>query len=59
MEAGEEVEITRHGRLVARLVPARRGAGLRGRLAGTAWTAADPEDLYSTGEDWSVSDGEG
>jgi prevent-host-death family protein len=54
VEAGEEVEITRHGRLVARLVPARGATGLRGRFTGTAWTASDPEDLYSTGEEWSV-----
>lgn len=54
VEAGEEVEITRHGQLVARLVPARGATGLRGRFAGTAWTASDPEDLCSTGEEWSV-----
>ena len=38
VEDGEEIEITRHGRLVARLVPARGASGLRGRFAGTAWT---------------------
>lgn len=53
VEAGDEVEITRHGRLIARLVPARGGAGLRGRYAGMAWTAADNGDaLMSTGEPW-------
>lgn len=30
---GEEVEITMHGRIVARLVPARGASGLRGKLA--------------------------
>jgi antitoxin (DNA-binding transcriptional repressor) of toxin-antitoxin stability system len=30
---GEEVEITMHGRIVARLVPARAASGLRGKLA--------------------------
>ena len=34
VEAGEEIEITRHGRLVARLVPARGGAALKGRFRG-------------------------
>ena len=50
--AGEEVEITRHGRLVARLVPARRSLGLRDRFAGTAWTSGEAASLFDTGEDW-------
>lgn len=54
VEAGEEVEITRHGRLVARLVPARGGGALRGKYAGQAWTNVEDEDLlFSTGEAWS------
>lgn len=54
VEAGEEVEITRHGRLVARLVPARGGTALRGKYAGLAWTNVDDEELlFSTGEQWS------
>lgn len=54
VEAGEEVEITRHGRLVARLVPARGGAALMGKYAGLAWTIAeDDELLFSAGEVWS------
>ncbi len=54
VEAGEEVEITRHGRLVARLVPARRGAALRGKYASQVRTnVTDEELLYSTGEAWS------
>jgi prevent-host-death family protein len=54
VEAGEEVEITRHGRLVARLVPARSGAALMGKYAGLAWTIVEDEELlFSTGEEWS------
>ncbi len=52
VEAGEEVEITRHGRLVARLVPARGGAALRARYAGLAWTADPDDDLLETGVAW-------
>jgi len=54
VEDGEEIEITRHGRTVARLVPARGPAALRGSMRGTAWTV-DPEDeLLSTGVRWEV-----
>jgi prevent-host-death family protein len=54
VEAGEEIEITRHGRLVARLVPARGGAALMGKYAGLAWTNVEDEALlFSTGEEWS------
>jgi prevent-host-death family protein len=38
--AGEEVQITKHGRPVARLVPAVGASALKGRLAGVAATAA-------------------
>ena len=55
VELGEEVEITRHGRLVARLVPARRGAALRGKFKGLVATAVDDEEqLFSTGEIWDL-----
>jgi prevent-host-death family protein len=54
-EAGNEVEILRHGRPVARLVPA-SGAGLvEGSFAGIASTAATEEELFSTGEQWNAS----
>jgi prevent-host-death family protein len=53
-EAGEEVEITRHGRIVARLVPATGARSLEGCMAGVA-RAADPGDeLFSTGERWNA-----
>jgi prevent-host-death family protein len=51
---GEEVEITKHGRLVARLVPAAGPRALEGRMAGVAMTAADDEDLYTTGLSWDL-----
>lgn len=53
--SGEEVEITKHGRVVARLVPARGPHALRARLAGMAMTAASDEDLYATGATWDVT----
>lgn len=55
VEAGEEIEITRHGRLVARLVPARGGAALMGKYAGLLWTdVADEEELFTASDpdDW-------
>lgn len=50
--AGDEVEITKHGRPVARLVPAPGGKSLRGRMAGVATSVADEADLFETGADW-------
>ena len=49
---GEEIEITKHGRTVARLVPAAGPASLRGRLAGVAFSTPDDEQLFSTGATW-------
>ena len=53
--AGEEIEITRHGRPVARLVPPAGARSLKGAFHGRAVTAAAEEDLFSTGEDWDAS----
>lgn len=54
--AGEEIEITRHGRTVARLVPPRGGQSLEGLFQGRARTAVDnEEELFSTGEEWDFS----
>ncbi len=50
--AGEEIEITKHGRIVARLVPATGPHALRGRFAGVAVSAADDKALFSTDETW-------
>lgn len=52
---GAEVEITKHGRVVARLVPAGGPPALAGALAGVARSVDDDEGLYSTGESWNVS----
>ena len=54
-EAGEEIEITRHGRPVARLVPASGSHLLAGSFIGIASTAATDEELFSTGESWNAS----
>jgi len=50
--AGDEIEITKHGRTVARLVPATGPAALRGRFAGVARSVADDDLLLSTGAEW-------
>jgi prevent-host-death family protein len=52
--AGQEVEITKHGRTVARLVPAAGPHALKGRLAGVAMTAGREEDLFTTGASWEL-----
>jgi len=52
--AGGEVEITKHGRTVARLVPATGPHGLKAKFAGVACTAADDEDLFTTGIRWTI-----
>jgi len=53
--AGDEVEITKHGRTVARLVPATGPHALKGTLTGVAMTAAEDEDLFTTGEAWELA----
>ncbi len=52
--AGQEVEITKRGRTVARLVPATGPHALKGSLAGVAMTAASDEDLFTTGASWEL-----
>ncbi|HEV3312503.1 MAG TPA: type II toxin-antitoxin system prevent-host-death family antitoxin [Chloroflexota bacterium] len=54
VDAGEEVEITKHGRVVARLVPARGPHALWGSLRGIARTTDPDDDLLSTGADWNL-----
>ncbi len=53
--AGEEIEITRHGRPVARLVPPAGRRSLEGMFKGRARTAVDEESLFSTEEMWDFS----
>lgn len=54
VEAGEEIEITRHGRTVARLSAARGPHSLKGRLSGIAMTAVEDDDLFTTGVAWDL-----
>lgn len=51
---GDEVEITKHGRVVARLAPATGPHALEGRFSGVATSAADDEQLFSTGVAWDL-----
>ena len=55
VEGGQEVEITRHGRIVARLVPAAGPHALKGILAGVAMSASTDEELFTTGADWNLN----
>lgn len=52
--AGDEIEITRHGRPVARLVPPVGSRSLEGLFRGRARTAVDEESLFSTEEMWDI-----
>jgi prevent-host-death family protein len=52
--AGEEIEITRHGRPVARLVPASGPRSLKGSFEGVAMTAVEEKELFATGEAWNA-----
>lgn len=52
---GEEIEVTKHGRTVARLVAARGKRRPPGWLRGVAVQTAPDEALYSTGEKWDSS----
>ncbi len=51
---GDEIEITKHGRTVARLVGARGPIAGRGRLSQIARSGADDEGLFSTGAPWDL-----
>ena len=53
--SGEEIEITRHGRPVARLVPPSGSRILKGMFQGDARTAVDEETLLNTEEMWEIS----
>jgi prevent-host-death family protein len=52
VEAGEEVQVTRHGKVVAKIVPpddARGAKGLIGAMKGEIWIADDFDEL---GPEW-------
>ena len=52
---GEAIEITKHGKTVARLVPAHGPHALKGRLEGVAISAAHDDSLFTTGAPWDLS----
>ena len=52
--AGDEVEITKHGRTVARLVPASGPHSLKGKFARVAMSVAEDEELFCTGAAWDL-----
>ncbi|MHB2023555.1 MAG: type II toxin-antitoxin system Phd/YefM family antitoxin [Mycobacteriales bacterium] len=52
---GDQIEITKHGRTVARLVPARGPRNPKGRLHGLAATTGTDDELFCTGEAWQDS----
>jgi prevent-host-death family protein len=54
--AGGEVEITKHGRTVARLVPAAGPHALRAKFKGVTSTATDEDGLFTTGLEWKLHD---
>lgn len=55
VELGEEILITRDGKTVAKLVPARPRKLIPGELAGIATSNASDEELFSTGQTWEMS----
>jgi len=56
VERGEEVIITRRGKVVARLLPPRTPRDLKNLFAGIAVTVDPDDDLYSTGATWNLGD---
>jgi prevent-host-death family protein len=54
VENGEEIEITRHGRTIARLSPARGPHALENKFKGVVWTTREDDDLLSTGIVWDI-----
>lgn len=50
--AGEEIAITKHGRVVARLIPASGPNAVHNRFAGLAVSCDDDEALFSTDTHW-------
>jgi antitoxin (DNA-binding transcriptional repressor) of toxin-antitoxin stability system len=50
VEAGDEIEITRHG-----VAPARGPHALKGLFRGVVTSSASDEELFSTRETWNAS----
>jgi prevent-host-death family protein len=55
VEGGEEIEITRHGVIVARLAAAKGPHALKGMFAGKVMSIANDEELFSTGVPWEIT----
>lgn len=51
---GETIEITKHGRTIARLVPAHGARSLRGSMSGVAVTVSRDDELFSSGARWEL-----
>jgi prevent-host-death family protein len=51
---GEEIELIRHGRPVARLVPATGPNAMRGALTGLAVATVEDDELFTTGILWDL-----
>lgn len=54
VEAGEEIEITIRGRVVARLTPVRGPLALKNRFAGIVTSNASDDELFTTGVRWNA-----
>lgn len=52
---GEAIEITKHGRTIARLVPAHGPRALKGRLADMTESASSDAELFTTGAVWDLA----
>jgi prevent-host-death family protein len=52
--AGDEIEITKHGRTIARLVAATGPSALKGSFSGVAMSASDDDELFATGATWDL-----
>lgn len=51
---GEAIEITKHGRTVARLVPAHGPHSLKGRFEDIAISVVADDELFATGAQWDL-----
>jgi prevent-host-death family protein len=52
VESGETIVLTKRGRVVAVLEPARPGHRLMGMFKGVVTTNASDDELFSTGAKW-------
>lgn len=52
VEEGEEIEVLRYGRVVARISPVRRPHELKDRFKGIVKIHATDEEFFSNGEEW-------